>query len=52
MAKYFGFFNDQTYYFQALRAVTLWHAAFFDWMLQTFPAARFGKAEPVLETSS
>ncbi len=52
MAKYFGFFNDQTCYFQALRAVTPWRAAFFDWILQKILAACLRKAEPVLDTSS
>ena len=35
-----------------LGAVTLWHAAFFDWMLQKFPTARLSKTEPALDNSS
>jgi hypothetical protein len=32
-------------------AITLWHAAFFDWLLQKFPAARSSKTGPALEHS-
>ena len=32
-----------------LGAVTLWHAVFFDWMIQKFPTAHLSKTEPVLE---
>ena len=35
-----------------LGAVTLWHAAFFDWMLQKFPIAGLSKTEPALDNSS
>jgi len=34
-----------------LGAVTLWHATFFDWLLEKFPATRLTKAEPALESS-
>ena len=35
-----------------LGAITLWHADFFDWMLQNFPTARLSKTEPALDNSS
>jgi alpha-beta hydrolase superfamily lysophospholipase len=35
-----------------LGAVTLWHAAFFDWMLQKFPTADLSKTELALDNSS
>ena len=34
-----------------LGAVTLWHAAFFDWLLQKFSTARLSKTEPALDNS-
>jgi alpha-beta hydrolase superfamily lysophospholipase len=33
-----------------LGAITLWHATFFDWLLEKFPAAQLSKAEPSMET--
>jgi len=31
-------------------AITLWHAAFFDWLLQKFPTVPLSKAESSMET--